>query len=174
MKIATVSQMRSMDRQAVDQYGIPERLLMENAGLAACAAGAEGLDRVSAERIWHELRRLLEAPDHYLTRIRGSKLWHLSLLEFWLQRLEFDGPAGLDDWLVANPQALDALYSPVTESPWSALVFLSFAAAFLLPRQFHMLFAENLDPRGLRTATWAMPSSSSSRSNWRASGRTGT
>ena len=69
----------------------------------------------------------------------------------------FDGPAGLDEWLVANPQALEALYSPVTESPWSALVFLSFAAAFLLPRQFHMMFAENLDPRGLRTATWAMP-----------------
>jgi PAS domain S-box-containing protein len=69
----------------------------------------------------------------------------------------FAGPDGLDDWLAANPQALEALYAPVNESPWTALVFLSFAAAFLLPRQFHMLFAENLDPRGLRMLTWAMP-----------------
>ncbi|MCB1802429.1 MAG: histidine kinase, partial [Gammaproteobacteria bacterium] len=69
----------------------------------------------------------------------------------------FDGPGGVSDWLALNPQAIEALYRPVGESPWAALVFLSFAAAFLLPRQFHMLFAENLDARGLRTATWAMP-----------------
>lgn len=69
----------------------------------------------------------------------------------------FDGPAALDTWLERHPEALEALYRPINESPWSALVFLSFAAAFLLPRQFHMLFAENLDPRALRTATWAMP-----------------
>ena len=69
----------------------------------------------------------------------------------------FGGLQGLDDWLAANPEALAALYRPVTDSPWSALVFLSFAAAFLLPRQFHMLFAENLNPRALRTATWALP-----------------
>ncbi|MCG6966383.1 MAG: PAS domain S-box protein [Chromatiaceae bacterium] len=69
----------------------------------------------------------------------------------------FGGPAGLGDWLALHPQALEALYRPVNQSPWAALVFLSFAAAFLLPRQFHMLFAENLDARGLRTATWALP-----------------
>ena len=30
--------------------------------------------------------RLLADPEKYLTRILGSKLWHLALLEFWLQR----------------------------------------------------------------------------------------
>ena len=30
--------------------------------------------------------KLLAAPEQYLTRIKGSKLWHLSLLEYWLQR----------------------------------------------------------------------------------------
>ncbi len=69
----------------------------------------------------------------------------------------FGGLGGLDNWLQRHPEALDALYAPVNQSPWFALVFLSFAAAFLLPRQFHMIFAENLDPRGLRTATWALP-----------------
>lgn len=32
-------------------------------GLAACAALAEGLEQLSAERIGHEMRRLLDAPD---------------------------------------------------------------------------------------------------------------
>ncbi len=32
------------------------------------------------------LERLLAAPEAHLTRIQGSKLWHLALLEFWLQR----------------------------------------------------------------------------------------
>ena len=69
----------------------------------------------------------------------------------------FDGPAALDRWLAANPEALDRLYRPVAEGPWSTLLFLSFAAAFLLPRQFHMIFTENLDPRALRTASWGFP-----------------
>jgi asparagine synthase (glutamine-hydrolysing) len=30
--------------------------------------------------------RLLAEPDQHLTRIQGSKLWHLALLEYWLQR----------------------------------------------------------------------------------------
>lgn len=36
MKICTVSEMRAMDKTAVEEYGIPELLLMENAGLASC------------------------------------------------------------------------------------------------------------------------------------------
>ncbi|RMG57683.1 MAG: N-acetylglutaminylglutamine amidotransferase, partial [Gammaproteobacteria bacterium] len=32
------------------------------------------------------VERLLEAPDHHLTRIKGSKLWHMALFEFWLQQ----------------------------------------------------------------------------------------
>jgi len=30
--------------------------------------------------------QLLAEPEQHLTRIQGSKLWHLALLEFWLQR----------------------------------------------------------------------------------------
>ena len=32
------------------------------------------------------LEKLLAAPDQYLTRLQGSKLWHMALLELWLQR----------------------------------------------------------------------------------------
>ncbi len=37
MKVSTVSEMKAMDKAAVTQFGIPEMLLMENAGLAAYA-----------------------------------------------------------------------------------------------------------------------------------------
>lgn len=32
------------------------------------------------------VEKLLAEPDRHLTRIQGSKLWHLALLEYWLQR----------------------------------------------------------------------------------------
>ncbi len=38
MKISTVGQMREMDRTAIADLGIPEEVLMENAGIAACTA----------------------------------------------------------------------------------------------------------------------------------------
>lgn len=37
MKISTVSEMKAMDRAAIEQFAIPELVLMENAGLAAYA-----------------------------------------------------------------------------------------------------------------------------------------
>ena len=30
--------------------------------------------------------RILSAPEMHHTRIQGSKLWHMALLEYWLQR----------------------------------------------------------------------------------------
>jgi asparagine synthase (glutamine-hydrolysing) len=41
-------------------------------------------DRGLFDRAYVE--RLLAAPEMHHTRIMGSKLWHLALLEFWLQR----------------------------------------------------------------------------------------
>ncbi len=69
----------------------------------------------------------------------------------------FGGFGGLDDWLTVNPQALEALYRPVREGPWTTLLLLSFCAAFLLPRQFHMAFTENIDERTLWSASWIFP-----------------
>jgi len=31
------------------------------------------------------IEKLLKKPESYLTRLQGSKLWHLALLELWLQ-----------------------------------------------------------------------------------------
>ena len=69
----------------------------------------------------------------------------------------FGGFGGLDKWLAVNPEALEALYRPVREGPWTTLLLLSFCAAFLLPRQFHMAFTENIEERTLWSASWIFP-----------------
>jgi len=69
----------------------------------------------------------------------------------------FGGFGGLDQWLTAHPEATAKLMRPVQEGAWTTLLLLAFAAAFLLPRQFHMLFTENMEPGSLRTASWAFP-----------------
>lgn len=69
----------------------------------------------------------------------------------------FGGPLALDQWLRENPQVIQNLYEPIQQGPWLTLILLSFAAAFLLPRQFHMGFVENLSRRALFSAAWAFP-----------------
>ncbi len=69
----------------------------------------------------------------------------------------FSGFSGLADWLQQHPEATEALYRPMREGPWLTLLFLAFAAAFLLPRQFHMAFTENISPRALGAAAWGFP-----------------
>ncbi len=69
----------------------------------------------------------------------------------------FGGLSGLSHWLAAHPQALQSAYGQVQSGPWFTLLLLSFAAGFLLPRQFHMAFTESLDGRALRVAAWAFP-----------------
>ncbi|MEM9268096.1 MAG: CCA tRNA nucleotidyltransferase, partial [Pseudomonadota bacterium] len=49
-------------------------------GLAACAAGADGLDRLSRERVGHELRKLLGAPNPapaVATMAQSGVLWRI-------------------------------------------------------------------------------------------------
>ncbi|MES9843066.1 MAG: ATP-binding protein [Candidatus Sedimenticola sp. PURPLELP] len=69
----------------------------------------------------------------------------------------FSGPGELTQWLNKHPEATQALYEPVREGPWATLLFLSFCAAFLLPRQFHMTFTENNSFKSLNVASWAFP-----------------
>lgn len=85
------------------------------------------------------------------------KLVALALVGLFAVFGVFGGLGGMNLWLDENPRALAALYEPVREGPWAALVLLAFAAGFLLPRQFHMTFTENIDPRTLPAASWGFP-----------------
>lgn len=69
----------------------------------------------------------------------------------------FDGFGGMEHWVANNPRALEALYLPMQQGPWLTLMLLAFTAAFLLPRQFHMTFTENIEPRTLRFAAYGFP-----------------
>ena len=69
----------------------------------------------------------------------------------------FGSVGAMDQWLANNPAELEAMYEPVSSSLWSTLLLLSFGAAFLLPRQYHMTFVEILKPKSLNTAYWMFP-----------------
>jgi PAS domain S-box-containing protein len=69
----------------------------------------------------------------------------------------FGGFGELGHFLEQHPEARQALFTPVREGPWATLMMLSFAAAFLLPRQFHMIFVESIKHKNIETASWAFP-----------------
>lgn len=69
----------------------------------------------------------------------------------------FDSPAAMGEWISTNESAVDNLYMPAQSGLWSTLLLLAFCAAFLLPRQYHMTFVENENPKHLKTAYWLFP-----------------
>ncbi|MCK4707601.1 MAG: histidine kinase, partial [Gammaproteobacteria bacterium] len=69
----------------------------------------------------------------------------------------FNGFSGFSSWLENNTEATEALMRPIHDGPWAMMLILSFSAAFLLPRQFHMIFVENIKSSNLNYASWAFP-----------------
>nr|AAY32961.1 putative sensory box histidine kinase [Sorangium cellulosum] len=70
----------------------------------------------------------------------------------------FGGLGGLAGWLGEHAAEVEALGRHVREdSGWTSMLVISFAAAFLLPRQWHMAFASGAGDRALATAAWAFP-----------------
>lgn len=87
----------------------------------------------------------------------AMKLLALFLVAAVALSMAFGGLGGLNAWLADSPAALESFYRPAQEGPWASLLVLAFAAGFLLPRQFHMLFTENRKPRHLLIASWGFP-----------------
>ncbi|AGP36023.1 ATP-binding protein [Sorangium cellulosum] len=70
----------------------------------------------------------------------------------------FGGASGLAGWLREHAAEVEALARPVREDRgWTSMLVISFAAAFLLPRQWHMAFASGAGDRALARAAWAFP-----------------
>ncbi|MBT8470830.1 MAG: PAS domain S-box protein [Deltaproteobacteria bacterium] len=69
----------------------------------------------------------------------------------------FGGVRHLNEYLQARPDLVENMVNPVMGDSWIALVFVTFCAAFLLPRQFFVAFVQRPGPRSLNTARWALP-----------------
>jgi PAS domain S-box-containing protein len=69
----------------------------------------------------------------------------------------FGGFRGLNEDRRARPELVENMTNPVMGDSWIALVFVTFCAAFLLPRQFFVAFVQRPGPRSLTTARWALP-----------------
>lgn len=74
--------------------------------------------------------------------------------------MTFRGFRGLNDYLRQRPELVESMTEPVMRDvgdSWLALIFITFCAAFLLPRQFFVAFVQRPGPRSLETARWALP-----------------
>ncbi|MQX51634.1 sensor histidine kinase [Alcanivorax sediminis] len=69
----------------------------------------------------------------------------------------FDGPGDLGRWLDEHPEMLARLYYPLQDGTWHSMIMAFFVSAVVLPHMFYMAFTENLNPRALITASWALP-----------------
>jgi len=69
----------------------------------------------------------------------------------------FDGPESLGNWLDDHPEMLSRLYYPLQDGTWHSMIMAFFVSAVVLPHMFYMAFTENLNPRALITASWALP-----------------
>ncbi|MBX2812634.1 MAG: GHKL domain-containing protein [Myxococcales bacterium] len=73
----------------------------------------------------------------------------------WIYHL--GGFRGVKDWLEHHPEALARLVQPTHGDAWITLIILSFGAAFLLPRQFHLAFVKPVSKTAFAHTMWVLP-----------------
>ncbi len=141
MKVSSVAEIRALDREAIEGFGIPEDLLMENAGEAACAVlgreigvtsknfvvicgvGNNGGDGFVVARRLHAANapvRVTVVGDE--SRLRGAALKNrhiLSRLPVRVDTLKEMGPLAAD--LVACDVVVDALLGTGLSRPVAGL-----------------------------------------------------
>ncbi len=71
--------------------------------------------------------------------------------------LVFDDFAGMQRWLGEQDALVEKLNRPAGDDSTRMMLVMFFAAAVCLPHFFHLLFAENPQPRNLRIASWSVP-----------------
>ena len=141
MKVSSVAEMRALDREAIEGFGVPEELLMENAGEAACAilrreispagknfvivcgVGNNGGDGFGVARRLHaakaELKVIVVGDE---SRLRGAALNNrriLSRLPIAVETLEEIGDLAAD--LAACDVIVDALLGTGLSRPVAGL-----------------------------------------------------
>ncbi|MGO8831488.1 MAG: NahK/ErcS family hybrid sensor histidine kinase/response regulator [Roseiarcus sp.] len=69
----------------------------------------------------------------------------------------FGGLADLTRVAQSSPRIAAVMETRPDAAAWIVTTMLSAAAILMLPRQFHVTFVENRDPRDIRTAAWLFP-----------------
>ena len=85
------------------------------------------------------------------------KLVCLTAVGLFVGLVLFDGFADLFARAAARADLADLTRFAVPPADWTALLLLSMAAAFCLPRQFHMIVVENRRETDLAHAIWGFP-----------------
>lgn len=137
MKIATVAQMRAMDQSAIEDFGIPETILMENAGVAAyrvlrdrfplagrrilvlCGSGNNGGDGlVVARKIFSDggLPQVLLLGDP--TRYRGASAVNWEITQrLGIDVIPYSTTAIVEDLLTACDLIVDGILGTGLSKP---------------------------------------------------------
>lgn len=85
------------------------------------------------------------------------KLFGLCAVGLFALSQVFGGLEGLDTWLLANPEHLENLYSPVKQSSSHTLLLVFIATAVAMPHIFHMTVLETPVKNVTNMVTWAFP-----------------
>jgi signal transduction histidine kinase len=85
------------------------------------------------------------------------KLVCLTAVGLFVGLVMFDGFGDLFTRAAARPDLAGLARFEVPPADWTALLLLSMAAAFCLPRQFHMIVVENRREADLAHAIWGFP-----------------
>ena len=85
------------------------------------------------------------------------KLFGLCAIGLFALTQVFGGLDGLDSWLLAHPENIDRLYSPISDSSSHTLLLVFVATAVAMPHIFHMAVVENPVKNTTNTVSWAFP-----------------
>jgi hydroxyethylthiazole kinase-like uncharacterized protein yjeF len=141
MKIASVDEMRAMDRYAIEKLGIAEEILMENAGHAAigvlqketgikgkkfvifCGTGNNGGDGLVVARLLHSLecqvKVFLLADEN---KFRGAAQTNMSIIdELPIEVLKLENSAAAKNDVAHCDMIIDAIFGTGLDRPVAGL-----------------------------------------------------
>ncbi|MEE9258432.1 MAG: NAD(P)H-hydrate dehydratase [Nitrospinaceae bacterium] len=108
-KIATASEMQAIDRRAIEEYGVPGAVLMENAGLGIFTALEETFSRLREKSVVVFSGKGNNGGDGFVVAR------HLFNLGAQVQALLLGKRSGLKDDALLNAEAADKLGIPISE-----------------------------------------------------------
>ena len=85
------------------------------------------------------------------------KLIAFLIVGLYVTYVLFDGPGHLMELMQSQPAIAARFQGELHGGSWIGLTLMSFFAALMLPRQFHVTVTENNSPAELRRATWLFP-----------------